>query len=306
MFDPEEAPMGNVPRSTVGSFALTLDGTQCGFVKSVDGGEITADVISEPAGGGVVKKHIGQPKYEEFELRVGLTMARDVYNWIHDSWAAKPVRKSGSIVAADANLNAKSERQFVDALLTETTLPALDAASKEPGLLTLKFAPELIKSVKASGKIQAPTTKQKQFQPSNFRLEIDGLDCKKVTKIDSFTVKQQVALHDVGERRIPEREPGKLEFPNLRVTMAESSGQTWADWFEDFVVKGNNGDDNEKSGAIVFLDPTLKNELGRVTLKNVGIFALRRAPVNDGQAARLVAELYCEQMEFTVKGGPDR
>jgi hypothetical protein len=298
--------MGNVPRSTPGSFALTLDGTQCGFVKSVDGGEITADVISEPADGGVVKKHIGQPKYEEFELRLGLAMARDVSDWIRDSWAANPVRKSGSVVAVDANLNAKSERQFVEALITETTLPALDAASKEPGLVTLKFAPELIKNVKVSGKVQGSVSKkQKQFLPSNFRFELDGLDCKKVTKIDSFTVKQQVVTNDIGERRIAERVPGRLEFPNLRVTMVEGNDQTWADWFEDFVVKGNNGDDKEKSGAIVFLSADDKNELGRVTLENVGIFALRREPVTDGQLARLVAELYCEQMEFTVKAGPD-
>jgi hypothetical protein len=297
--------MGNIPRSVAGSFFLDLDGVKCGLLKSVDGGGITAEVISEPTGpGGVVKKHIGPPKYEEFELRIGLGMARQVYDWIAASWAGKFERKSGAIVEADAKLDAKSERQFVHALITETTIPALDGSSKDPAHLTLKLAPESIKTAKAAGKLPPVSTKQKQFLPSNFRLEIDGLDCSKVTKIDSFMVKQSVTDDGVGERRDFARDPGKLEFPNLRITLAESSAKTWTEWFEDFVVKGKNGDDSEKKGAIVFLDATHQNELGRVTFRNAGIFALRRAPRTDDQLTRLVAELYCEQMELKIRAVP--
>jgi hypothetical protein len=97
--------------------------------------------------------------------------------------------------------------------------------------------------------------------------------------------------------RIRRREPGTLEFPDLRVTLSQASLQSWSDWFEDFVVKGDNGDDKEKSGAIVFLDATLKQELGRIELKNVGIFALRRQPSTE-QVARVTAELYVESMEL--------
>jgi hypothetical protein len=86
-------------------------------------------------------------------------------------------------------------------------------------------------------------------------------------------------------------------FPNLRVTFGQASLQTWSDWFDDFVVKGDNGDDKEKNGAIVFLDPTLKQELGRIELKNVGIFALRRQPSTE-QVPRATAELYVESMEL--------
>ena len=297
--------MGSIPRSVAGSFFLNLDGAKCGFLKSVDGGDISAEVISEPAApGGFVKKHIGGPKYEELELRFGLDLAREVYDWIGASWALKIQRKSGSIVEADFKLDAKSERQFVNALITETTVPAMDAASKEPVHLTLKLAPELTKAVKAAGKVPAVSTKKKQFLPSNFRVEIDGLDCSKVTKIDSFTIKQSTATDDIGERRDVAREPGKLEFPNLLITLGGSSPKTWNDWFEDFVVKGNNGDANEKNGAIVFLDPTRQHELGRVTFRNAGIFALRRAPRTDDQLSRLVAELYCEQMELKIDAAP--
>ena len=31
-----------------GSFMLVLDGVKCGFVKSIDGGAVTAEVVTEP------------------------------------------------------------------------------------------------------------------------------------------------------------------------------------------------------------------------------------------------------------------
>ena len=146
------------------------------------------------------------------------------------------------------------------------------------------------------------TTAQKQFVASNFRLEIDGLDCTKVSKIDSFTVKQSVQTDDIGDKRDYQKEPGKLEFPNLRITIAEAAAKTWIEWHEDFVIKGNCGDDQEKSGAIVFLSPNRQKELGRIVLHHLGIFALRRQPATAGAEtiARVVAELYCERMELQI------
>jgi hypothetical protein len=97
-----------------------------------------------------------------------------------------------------------------------------------------------------------------------------------------------------------EKAPGVVEFPNLRITLAASSAKTWLDWHNDFVIKGNNGAGQERSGAIVYLDASLKEEPGRVNLSNCGIFKLGSAKVEAGseQLQRLVAELYCEQMNF--------
>ena len=72
-------------------------------------------------------------------------------------------------------------------------------------------------------------------------------------------------------------EPGRIDFPNLRVTISELDAGPWGDWAQDFLVKGNNDDSHEKRGAIVFLAPNRKAELGRIVLHNVGIFAFRRA-----------------------------
>jgi hypothetical protein len=295
--------MGSIPRSVGGRFALELDGAAAGFVRSVEGGDISAEVVAEPVGPQpFAKKHIGNVKYEEFTLGVELGMSADVFEWIAGSWAATSTRRNGAIVEADANLDVKVRREFRDALVTETTVPALDASAKSPAELTVKVAPESITRTKGSGKLaRAAAAKKKQWLVANFRLELADLDAKTVSKIDAFTVKQTVAADDIGARRDHLREPGKIEFPNLRVTLAESGAQTWNDWFDDFVVKGNNGDDREKNGSIVFLDPSLKQELGRVELKNVGIFALRRRSPAGDQVARVTAELYVESMELKWK-----
>jgi hypothetical protein len=62
--------------------------------------------------------------------------------------------------------------------------------------------------------------------------------------------------------------------------------------------KGNNTPEREKSGALVFLAPKRKSELGWISLANLGIFRLARGPWKpDAEAIRRVmAELYCEQV----------
>jgi phage tail-like protein len=291
-------------RFAAGRFALELDGTMCGFLKSVEGGGITADVIVERPGTATFpKKHIGAPKYEELVLGVDLSLDKLFYEWLADTLAGKSVRRDGSITATDSRQKAVSERQFFDALVTEVTVPKADAGSKEPGVLTVKLAPELLRARAGSGvAAKVSAARAKSWLPANFKLEIDGLDCKKVSKIEALSFKVNVAEDQVGEERIATKEPTSIEVPNLQVTLAESGSQTWTAWFDDFVVKGLNGDENEKSGKLSFLTRDLKSTLAEVRFFNLGIFRLEPEPRAAGQEtiARIRAELYCERMELQV------
>ena len=288
-----------------GTFQLKLEGIETGFIKSVDGGAIAAEVIHETVGPtAYVKKHVGPPRYEDFSIEVGLWMARTVYEWIQASLKMNYQRKNGSIVAYDFNLEARSEREFYNALITEVTFPKLDGASKDQCYMNLKFSPEIIRNKKASGKATLPPVRasQEMWLASNFRLEIAGLDCTKVSAIDSFTVKQTAVSDGIGDGRDSLKEPGRIEFPNLSITLAEQSAQTWLDWFEDFVVKGNNGEGNEKTGALVFLSANRQTELGRVNFFNLGIFKLSatKGDAAAEQIRRITAQLYCERMELQI------
>ena len=287
-----------------GRFMFILDGASNGFLKQVDGGGIKAEVISEVPQGAVTKKHISNVKYEDITVRIGVSQSKAIYDWISASWSGKAVRKNGSIIAADFDYDALSQRDFVNALITETGIPACDGSSKEPAYLTVKFTPETLKSVKAGGKIDPPpVSKQKNWLPSNFRLTIDGLDCTKVSKIDSFTIKQAIIR---GDPREPALTPGPLELPTMRITLSQSSAQTWYDYFEDFVIKGNAGDNNEKKGTLEFLGPDLKAVLAQISFSNLGIFSLvpDDGEANSDNAGRVTAELYCESMAIKLVATP--
>jgi hypothetical protein len=235
-------------------------------------------------------------KYNDFTVQLGLGMSKPMYQWIKASFDNKVARKDGAIIAADFNIKAKSERSFQNALITEIGFPALDAAAKDPAFLTVKFAPELTVDKVESVQLNAKPSNQKLFLPSNFRISIGDLPTTKVSKVDAFTVKQGFT-----ESTGLTLEPTKIEFPNLVVTMAES--QEWSAWFDDFVIKGNNGQDKELTGKIEFLSPDLSRTLLRLSLAGVGIFHL--APVlpepNDQTIRRIKVELYCEQMVFEFR-----
>jgi len=281
---------------------LTLDGVKCGPVRSADGGFARADVVvTMPASGDFASKHLSTVRYEPFVVAVGFSNAAPVYDWVADTWKNKVGRKSGSLVVTDYKLEAKREREFLDALLTETTLPTLDAASKEQGFLTLKFSADLVKEKAASGKQDAAAAKAKQWFRSGFRLQIDGLDCTKVTKIESVSVKLGTKLEPVGStKKEAEVLPTLLEFPNLKITLSEVSAKTWYDWLEDFVIKGNNGESSERSGTIQLLAADAKTELARIKLFGLGIYGIA-LPKAGEKVKGVTAELYCSRMELVVK-----
>ena len=280
---------------------LTLDGVKCGPVRSADGGFARADVVvSKPASGGFASKHLSTVRYEPFVVAVGFSNAAPVYDWVADTWKNKFARKSGSVVVTDYKLEAKREREFLNALLTETSLPTLDAASKEQGFLTLKFSAELVKEKAASGKQDAAAAKAKQWLRSNFRLQIDGLDCTKVTKIESVSVKLGPSSIQSARPRMSETLPTVLEFPNLKITLSEVSAKTWFDWLDDFVIKGKNDESSERSGTIQLLAADAKTELARIKLFGLGIYGIALAQGRD-KAKGVTAELYCRRMELVVK-----
>jgi hypothetical protein len=282
-----------------GGFALELDGILIGLLKSARGGHAYADVVEEKLGvDHIAKKHLANLKYEDITIQIGFSMTKAIYDWIAASWASSYQRKNGSIQAANYKMEIKQVREFFHALITETTIPACDASAKDPAYLTLKLAPEQTVSKAGSGKLKGTLNKnQKKWVPSNFRLEIDGLPCKKVTKIDSFTVKQTFG-DSLGDTR--EDEPGKLEIPNLRITFAESDVGPWAAWFDDFVIKGNSTDESEKGGRLTFLAPDRKKELATIEFFNLGIFKLSsdKPEANADKTKRVTAELYVERMAF--------
>ena len=249
--------------------------------------------------GGLVRKHVGQPRWEDVELQVDLSLCDELYSWIAASWRGELQARNVLVSTVDSEGNVIRQREFRRALITETTVPALGGAAGDAGVLTLKLAPEAAQILPSGGgtvPVPRPTVGALWVR-SNFLFELPGLDCTKVMKIDSFTVKQPFTSTDGAVRQ-----PGPLSFPNLYVTLPEQSAGTWESWFNSFVVRGNNADSNERAARLTLLSADLQQPLARFELFNVGIFRL--APVGEPRPAeldrRVVAGLYCERMGFRM------
>ena len=286
-----------------GKFGLALEGVNVGNLKAVAGGAAAAEVVVEQVGpDNVAKKHVAGVRYEPLSFDVGLD-SKQIMDWIGSSWKNSSVRKDGSIMAADFDYTVRSERQFSQAVITGTTIPALDASSKDAGYLTVTIGPEAVREIAGSGKLSIAAKGGAKWVLSNFRFEMGDLDGTRVTKIETFTVGQKVVESSSGEMRKYEKESAGTVFPDLHVTMSQVAAPSWAKWHEDFVIKGNNGDAQEKNGAIIFTDPTRKQELARINLYNCGIYRFGAEPqvANNEAVARAKADLYCERMELVSK-----
>jgi hypothetical protein len=272
-------------------------------LKSVEGGAAVGTVVVLKMGPDQVsKKHVAGIKYEELSFEVGFD-SKPINDWIKSTWEGKAPRKNARLQLADFNYHVQGEREFTDALITGTTIPTLEGGSKNPAYLRVTVAPESVREVAGSGEVAKSVNRQKAWLASNFRFELGDLPGSRVARIDSFTVGQKVVRDEVGESRSVEKQAGTLEFPNLKITLSAADAGPWAKWHEEFLIKGNSGDAQEKSGAIVFLGPNMKDELGRINLFNCGIFRFgpERVEANAERVSRVTADLYCERMELSVK-----
>jgi tail tube protein gp19 len=286
-----------------GRFLLNLDGTLVNL-PTLGGGAIRGEIVTFRTGSGTLPvKRISAVKYEPFRLGVGMGMGQPLYDWIKAMVTGPPVSKSGSFALTNARGKAEAYRNFRDALVQEVTFPALDASNKAAALFEITLSPSEIAHAPGDGADLKATVgaKQKKWLCSNFRFRLTGLEeaCKRVAKIDSFTVKQNIAEVASGSSSVRTKQPTTLEIPNLTITLAAADAKPWQDWFDDFVIKGNSGAGNEKNGTIELLDASLKETLGTVTLVRCGIFSLEPGPTGNG-VSRYVAELYVQGLDITL------
>src|SRR5215510_7327530 len=246
---------------------LSIDGKVWGQPLNMTGGSIYADFVTEKIGPGhLARKHLSGVKYEDISFEVDTRMIKEFYGWVQETLQGKYSRKNGEIIVCDYDFMPRGSLSFYSGLLSEVSFPKLDAASKDPAKLKVKLKPELIRSTRNPPKVGSkllppPGEKKKTWSPAHFKLEIDGLDCKYVSKISPPVARQVVAENAVGELRDYQKEPSHWEFGNLTVTLAETHADSWVKWHEDFVVKGNNAEAQEKTGTLIYLAQDMKTEL---------------------------------------------
>jgi len=290
---------------SAGRFLFVLDGAPMScYIKSVEGGTVKGSIIEEQIGPDFTKfKHLATVEVEPISLQLGLGVSKSILNWIQASWTHHFERKNGSIIHADHKYDAVYEQEFMNALVAETTFPALDGSEKGPAYLTVKLHPESLWIKKTGGSLRSILTpKQKLWSPSNFRFWIDGIDTSRIAKIDSFSVKQKIKPLYFGSKRHPELEPTGLEYSNITLYTSLAHADDFIKWHQQFVVEGDKDPNQEREGEIQYLDPRGddKEPLMSLKLHNLGIYSLtiEKSEANADSIKRCKIELYVERMEL--------
>jgi len=228
-----------------------------------------------------------------------------VIDWIEQTLATNYMRKSGEIKAADFKRDTRSIREFSDALITEIGFPACDASAKDAAFLSLKFSPWIVRNKRGDGStVDNPVDgRQKTFHPTNFRFTIEGLlpPQAKVQKVEALTVKQTTVRDNIGEGRGYDVEPGKLEYPNLKIVVDGSYRAKFKAWLDALEA----GKQEKRSGQLVYLDQTRQAALLSLTFDGLGIFQISSddgadagAQSSTGKGSTITVEMYVEHIKI--------
>ena len=297
-------------------FALELDGKDdVGMFRSVEGGGVKADVMTYQPGANDENKgyqkwrQLGKPKFDDIKVQVGMSMSAPFYGWLAKFFKGEAERKTGAIVAADFYYNERARRDFKGAMIKELTFPKLDAADKNAVYMNVSLCVEDIAFTKGTGsklKVPEKTSAQKLWTACNFSFQIDGMSdaCRRVTKVDSFTIKQATAEYHAGGFKAAVKTPTAMEFPNLVFYVPEADAQPFFDHMQAQVGFGGKGngkvrEPTELNGSITTYDNENRTLL---TIEFKGADIVNIAPEKGDSSTEEVKlvkiEIYTETMQL--------
>jgi phage tail-like protein len=288
-------------------FHLEIDGIKVGTIRNLDGGGVKADVLTYQHGeGGDTWRQLGRTKYEEFKITSGLVAGGELWKWINECMSGNPKRRNGALLAADYEYVEKARREFSEALIAEVAFPKFDAHDKNPANVVVTVSPEKMTYAKGSGKVldqkDDASQKQKAVSSCNFTFNVQGFDsaCKRVNKVDGFSVKCKIIEHQVSTRLESVKVPGKIEYPNITFYVPEVDAKPFLDHHIKTTMDGNRG--APIPSATLTFHNNAKSERGSVTFKECTVFSV----THDKQDAtsediRMVkVEMAIEGIEFKV------
>lgn len=290
-------------------FAFEMDGkAELGMFRSIEGGGMKAEVMSYQHGGTYDRwRQLGKPKFEDIKLQVGMAMTEPFYAWIAEFFKGNPVRKDGTIVAADFYYKERARREFTDAMISELTFPKLDASDKNTAYMNVSMSVENIVFKKGGGgalQQNAGGDKQVDWKACNFSFSLDDFpdECKRVTKVDSFTIKHTVLDYHSGGRRTASKTPSAIDWPQLSFYLPEADAQKLIAQFE---VRGVGGETGKRlNGVIDAFDNKLESHLKVKFLEaNIANVSHDKADSATEEIKLVKFDLTVEKMEFEYKKG---
>jgi phage tail-like protein len=295
-------------------FALELHGIDqdLGLFRSIEGGGLKCDVMTYQNGGTYDRwRQLAKPKFDNIKLQLGMGMSEPFYKWIEEFFSGKGSRKNGAIVAADFYYKERARREFTEAMIAELTFPALSGSDKNSTYMNVSLAVEDILFKKGDGnelKMNKGIGTQKDWKANNFTFNIDGFTeaCARVTKVESFTVKQNIIEYASGGRRTVAKVPSAIDFPQISFSMPEADAQPLLDHFRKRGVDGEvPGRLHGQIDTYDNQDPAQRKSSFRIEFFNADIVnAQPDKSDSTAEEIKLVKfDLYVERMSFAYLGG---
>lgn len=308
MPDPAQ-PASTAPRTYAAAhFALELDNKQdVGLFRSIEGGGVKADVMTYQNGPNYDRwRQLGKPKFDDIKLQVGMAMSKPFYDWISKFFVGDNERKNGAIIAADFYYNERARREFSNALIKDLTFPKLDGQDKNAAYMNITLAVEDIVFKPGDGKKLQQAQgmgQQKLWTACNFRFSLDGFEqaCQRVSKIDSFTIKQNIAEYHMGGQRAPIKTGTAIDFPNIVFYVPEADAQPFMNRFTERGIKGGiRGHSPQKSGQLQTYDnegrPLFTLEFYEADILSV---TPEKAEASSEEIKLVKIEMFTEKMTFS-------
>jgi len=297
--------MPAVNPATGSRLALDVDGTRVTALRSFSGLGVLADIAqTELSPMSPPKKHVAAVRFTPARLRTGLGLGKGLYTWLKAALEGNAINRSGTFRRGDFNGKVQSVHKFSDALITEFTVPRLDASSRDPGLLDIAFATAQLDWAGPSGETLAMVAdpKPKAWLLSNFKVAIGKLPCSRVAAVESLTWSATLQTDTIGAGRFPTQLPGKVSVPDLKLSISAADLAPWATAAHQWFIEGRRTEGDEMSGRITLLGSNLADELATIELGNVGFksFAFPDAGGNSDQVERFTVELYAERLRLVI------
>jgi len=243
-----------------------------------------------------------------------MAASEPLYGLIEDFFRGKGSRVNGAIIVGDFHFKERSRRAFYEALISEVAIPKLDGADRNAAYMGVTIVPEAIEYVHGDRSVQsdAPkTTKQKLWTPNNFAFRLDGFDdaVRRVTRIDGFTIKQQILEYHAGSGERGRgmvhtgpgviRVPGMIEYPNIAVYLPEVDALPLIEHFKTYGVR-HQAEQQRRTAAIELLDQQ-KEGLCTINMDGVDIASIvpDRADATSHDVKHVKVEFACESMRFS-------
>jgi hypothetical protein len=214
----------------------------------------------------------------------------------------KPSPVSGRLLTMGMTGKSIASLEFFNAIPTRVAIGDLDALSKEACSIEITLTPEKTRRVEGGSGAAQMMAKQERCVRSNFTVKIPGVVTTGVMKVENLALTREVTADNLGSQRIEMKNPTKPSIPNVVLTVTEATAKDFWTWYDSFLLKGDNGQDKEKTIDVQLMSPDQRSVVLTLQGTGVGMVAMRSAIASGSESiAKVEVELYVTR--WVIAGG---